>query len=593
MHRTWRQLTRVCTGTWMLAMAGVSVAASVNAQAIPGDFNSDGKADILWRNRATGQNVVWLMNGTALTSTVSLTEVTNLDWHSLSGGDFNADGKADILWRNQATGQNVVWLMDGTALTSTVSLTEVTLDWRMSGVGDFNADGKADILWRNLATGQNVVWLMDGTALTSTVSLTAVTNLDWQSVGVGDFNADGKADILWRNRATGQNVVWLMDGTALTSTVSLATVSDLSWRVGGVADFSGDGSPDILWRYQGAGGNQGRDLIWQMRGTSFAASLPLTTVTDLNWCIAGSPIPLVGFTKLGWSTRAPSPVTRSEAQGAVVADLLYVFGGYSNGVFVPISRSDVYDPSTNAWNRIADLPEPLTHTGVTVDGRDIYFAGGYVGNANGGQTFATKSVWKYNVDSDSWTTMPPLPLARGSGALVLLGRDLHFFGGADVNRVDRGDHWVLSLGGSTGWVAAAPLPNPRSHMGYAALGGKIFAVGGQYDVDEDLTSLSIVHVWNPAVPDTWTRVADLPAPRSHISSSTFVMDERIVIAGGEEAHRESVRDVSAYDPWSNTWTALTPLPGARYSGVAGTVGAQVFHTTGSMTSTTYRGIPGN
>lgn len=61
-------------------MAGVSVATSVSAQAISGDFNADGKADILWRNRATGQNVVWLMNGTALTNTVSLVTVSDLSW---------------------------------------------------------------------------------------------------------------------------------------------------------------------------------------------------------------------------------------------------------------------------------------------------------------------------------------------------------------------------------------------------------------------------------------------------------------------------------------------------------------------------------
>ena len=32
------------------------------------DFNGDGKTDILWRNKSTGQNVVWLMNGTTYSS---------------------------------------------------------------------------------------------------------------------------------------------------------------------------------------------------------------------------------------------------------------------------------------------------------------------------------------------------------------------------------------------------------------------------------------------------------------------------------------------------------------------------------------------
>jgi hypothetical protein len=33
-------------------------------------------------------------------------------WHALNTGDFNADGKADILWQNN-DGTPAVWLMDG------------------------------------------------------------------------------------------------------------------------------------------------------------------------------------------------------------------------------------------------------------------------------------------------------------------------------------------------------------------------------------------------------------------------------------------------------------------------------------------------
>ena len=34
-------------------------------------------------------------------------------WHVMSAGDFNGDGKADILWQND-DGTAAVWLMDGT-----------------------------------------------------------------------------------------------------------------------------------------------------------------------------------------------------------------------------------------------------------------------------------------------------------------------------------------------------------------------------------------------------------------------------------------------------------------------------------------------
>ena len=88
---------------------------SVNISSVPCDFNSDGKTDILWRNKSTGQNIVWFMNGATYSSYAELMQVADTNWEIVGTVDFNGDGKTDILWRNKATGQNVVWFMDGVA----------------------------------------------------------------------------------------------------------------------------------------------------------------------------------------------------------------------------------------------------------------------------------------------------------------------------------------------------------------------------------------------------------------------------------------------------------------------------------------------
>jgi len=301
------------------------------------------------------------------------------------------------------------------------------------------------------------------------------------------------------------------------------------------------------------------------------------------------------FTNIDWTTLAPSPIARSEAAGAVVDGNLYIFGGYIKSTVKPfarpISRSDVYNPVNNTWTRIADLPNPLTHTATAVDGRNIYLAGGYPGTQNGGQRFATTAVWRYNVDTKDWLAMPSLPEGRGGGALARLDRELHFFGGSDINRANKGTHWVLSLDNNTGWRSAAPLPNPRNHLADAQLGGKLYAIGGQRGQDRELVTQTSVHRWNPAT-NKWTAVASLPRGRSHISAATFVMDNRIIVAGGEISHTNSVSDVTAYNPLSNTWTALPPLLEPRHSGIAGRIGNQIFYTTGNnrgFKTTTYKG----
>jgi hypothetical protein len=45
-----------------------------------GDFNQDGKPDLLWRNTNDGCNRVWLMNGVSLLQEVNLNTVSNPTW---------------------------------------------------------------------------------------------------------------------------------------------------------------------------------------------------------------------------------------------------------------------------------------------------------------------------------------------------------------------------------------------------------------------------------------------------------------------------------------------------------------------------------
>jgi hypothetical protein len=144
------------------------------------DFNRDLNSDILWQNSVTGERVIWLMNGTSLSSTVSL-GIVGTSWSIVGSGDFNADGMPDILWQNNCVlcaasavlppGERVIWLMNGTSFSSSVSLGIVGTSWNIAGAADYSGDGQTDILWQNSVTGERVIWLMNGTSLSSTVSL--------------------------------------------------------------------------------------------------------------------------------------------------------------------------------------------------------------------------------------------------------------------------------------------------------------------------------------------------------------------------------------------------------------------------------------
>ena len=70
-----------------------------------GDFNNDGHVDILWRyNQFGGYNVVWYMDDANWIGSAELISVDDLSWEIAYTGDYNNDGKVDIIWRYQWTG---------------------------------------------------------------------------------------------------------------------------------------------------------------------------------------------------------------------------------------------------------------------------------------------------------------------------------------------------------------------------------------------------------------------------------------------------------------------------------------------------------
>jgi len=44
--------------------------------------------------------------------------VADTTWQIVGIGDFNGDARADVLWRNAATGENYIYFMNGTAIAS-------------------------------------------------------------------------------------------------------------------------------------------------------------------------------------------------------------------------------------------------------------------------------------------------------------------------------------------------------------------------------------------------------------------------------------------------------------------------------------------
>jgi hypothetical protein len=239
-----------------------------------GDFDGDGKSDILWHNVANGANVIWKSGNS--NEQISVTQITDTNWQIAGIGDFNGDGKADILWRHPPTGKNAIWPSGQFASRTNLQTINGT-GWNIVGIGDFDGNGKDDILWHNEYAGMNSLW-PDG-LYTRRKSLATVKDTDWLVVGIGDFDGDSRSDILWRNRRTGDNVIWL--GANYANSQHVENVPSLGWQVAGIGDFNRDGRSDILWHFA----FNGQNVLWYS-GINTTSAL-VSRASSIAWKVAG------------------------------------------------------------------------------------------------------------------------------------------------------------------------------------------------------------------------------------------------------------------------------------------------------------------
>jgi hypothetical protein len=231
------------------------------ASAFIGDFDGDGKSDIVWLNGSAP--TMWLMNGTTVASSAALPTPPS-SWRIVATGDFDGNGDSDILWQN-SNAQPSIWEMNGSTIVSAVGLATPPPQWKIVATGDFNGDHKSDILWINTINNAPAIWEMNGTNMIGGATLPAPPP-SWHIAATGDFNGDHMSDIVWINSDNTPSI-WEMNGTSILSAIALPAPPP-SWRLAGTGDFNGDGKTDLVWQ-----NSNGAVSIWEMNGTSIMTSL--------------------------------------------------------------------------------------------------------------------------------------------------------------------------------------------------------------------------------------------------------------------------------------------------------------------------------
>ena len=227
-----------------------------------GEFNGDGRQDLVIANTGSGTVSVLLGNGTGGigdgTFTAAASPATGSLPAGVAVGDFNGDGRQDLATANFSAATVSVLLGNGAGSIGDGTFTAAASPATGSGpqsvaVGDFNGDGRQDLATANANASSVSVLLGNGTGSTGDGTFTAAaspaTGSTPRSVAVGDFNGDGRQDLATANANASSLSVLLGNGTGSTGDgtfTAAASPATGSFPVAVVVgDFNGDGRQDL------------------------------------------------------------------------------------------------------------------------------------------------------------------------------------------------------------------------------------------------------------------------------------------------------------------------------------------------------------
>ncbi len=135
-------------------------------------------------------------DGTFATASTTLTNASSLS--AVAVGDFNGDGKTDVVTTGWDTGSAGMLLGNGDGTLQSPTYVAVGAQPHAITVGDFNGDGKLDLATADHGSGDVSVLVGNGDG-TFQQALTYPTPYCSEAAVVGDFNGDGHPDLAVAN----------------------------------------------------------------------------------------------------------------------------------------------------------------------------------------------------------------------------------------------------------------------------------------------------------------------------------------------------------------------------------------------------------
>ncbi|XP_040261814.1 kelch-like protein 9 [Bufo bufo] len=239
----------------------------------------------------------------------------------------------------------------------------------------------------------------------------------------------------------------------------------------------------------------------------------------------------------------------------VINDFLYVLGGQTR--FDPSGKhpsNEVFrfDPRSGSWLQVASMLERRTRFHTEVIGERIIAVGG--GSLLG---HLSQSVEEYHPAENKWEYSAPFPVPVADHAGTTHKGIVYISGGYSTSKTLNDVYSYLPR--LKRWVVNRAMMSSRCDHGMAAVGDKIFCVGGRtLNAAKEWIHVNETEYYCPAS-DQWSALKLSPFDCCQFSITTH--NSKLFITGGGSLRRMNKEDgVFVYDPKAKAWKKAGSLP---------------------------------
>jgi N-acetylneuraminic acid mutarotase len=193
----------------------------------------------------------------------------------------------------------------------------------------------------------------------------------------------------------------------------------------------------------------------------------------------------------------------------------------------------------------------------------------------------------------TWRTAAPAPMKRTEVAAAAIGGKIYVVGGFEEPSLGN----VLNLAitpaveeydpSADRWAAKTAMPVGLHHVGIGVVGGRLYIIGGYKQSAMSVWGpVATVYAYDPAT-DSWSERAAMPTARGALSVT--VHDGKLYAIGGY-GDRANSAAVEVYDPVRNSWASRAPLPTPRDHLATATAAGRIYAIGGRLKGDYHRNL---